>query len=69
MDLSRINKAMLVPIISAVLLIVKASFKLDFNEAEWVDRIVEAVLAGIALIGVFMIPKKKSSEDDDIDNI
>lgn len=67
MDLTRINKAMILPIVSAIILIVKASFQLEFNDAEWIDRIVEAILATIALAGVFMKPKV-SAPDETEDN-
>lgn len=63
--MSKINKAILIPFLSAIAIFVKQVFGYEVSD-EQVDMIADVVLFAIMMSGLFMNPKKK--EDNDAPN-
>lgn len=51
------NKALILPIVSLVAIVVKQITGYDFDDAT-INTITDAILSVIVLIGIFMHPKK-----------
>lgn len=60
--MSNINKALLVPLLSAISLFVKQAFGYEIPN-EYVNIGADVILALITVIGLFMNPKKKKTEE------
>lgn len=60
-----INRAIIVPIVAGIALILKLLFGLELDQHAQ-DVLADAVLALITLIGVFVHPKKKTIKDKKI---
>lgn len=56
--MNRVNKAIILPIICAILLIIKQITGYEFQNLD-VEALTDAVLAVITLIGIVMHPTKK----------
>lgn len=57
-----INRAIIVPIIAGIALIIKLLFGLEIDQHSQ-DVLADAVLAIISVVGIFMHPKKKTIKD------
>ncbi len=60
--MSNINKALLVPLLSAIALFVKQAFGYEIPN-DYVNIGADVILAIITVIGMFMNPKKKKTEE------
>ena len=60
--LKNINKAILVPFFSAIALFIKQTFGYEIPE-EWIDGIANFVLFLVMAAGLFIRPKKDSTEN------
>jgi uncharacterized membrane protein len=55
------NKLLIIPIISAICLLVKVIFGIDIGTEDQ-NTIAEAVFALITIVGLFIDPKKKDNQ-------
>ncbi|GKU76834.1 hypothetical protein [Paenibacillus sp. L3-i20] len=63
--MSTINKAILIPLLSAIALFIKQSFGYEISE-EWINVAADVILYIIFFLGLFMKPKKdKLKEEND----
>lgn len=58
------SKALLIPIIALVALVIKQFTQFELSQVE-IDLIAEGLLAAITLVGIFMHPRKEETKDDD----
>lgn len=61
--MNRINKAILLPIVAVLVMILKSSGTIQIDDTE-IDKITDAIISIIALWGIFEHPVKKDNEGD-----
>lgn len=58
------NKALIIPVIALLALIVKHAFGFEIPQGE-IDAIADGVLAVLTLVGIFLHPTKGAADDAD----
>ena len=60
-----LNKAIIIPIVALIALIIKSAFGVELG-TEAQDVIADGILGIITLVGIFLHPKKKTVKDKKI---